>query len=594
MTKMDTQRPADRTNRTAYSYVRFSTPEQLKGDSLRRQLELSREYALAHDLRLDETLSLRDLGVSAFRGKNRTCGALASFLEAVGDGRVSRGSCLLIESLDRLSRDQITEALPTFLQIVNAGITVVTLADDMSYSKESLDANMGNLMMSLIIMSRAHEESAMKSKRLTAAWRGKRLSISDRKLTTLAPAWLSLNSDRNAFDLIPERVEIVRRIFQLSEQGLGKRAIALRFNSEGIETWGRGKRRGNGWHDSYIQKILHNRAVLGEYQPHRMQNGRRVPEGEAIPDYFPAVIDRATFLRVRARRVNAPGPVGNQVSNLFTGLAVDGYTDAAMRFVDKGTASRGNGRWKYLKSDYQRLHPDARSCYWRYDKFEQLFLRFIRELNWQSILDEGKNTEAHTEEDEVGALEDRDRVLQRAAARILDAIETSPEAPAVLVERLHSLETEKEVVKSELTQKRGALERRRRAESEISREENDFKALVVNASDFETRFRLREEIRRKIARIEMFPHGLQREWRNAEYHVSIDSAEPVFSIQFHNGVRRWVVTLGDRPEALTIQQVGEGEEMSWHLNPSPDGTRTWTDGQPVPAEVLNAFSLPLN
>jgi len=29
----------------AYSYIRFSTPEQLKGDSLRRQLESSRKYA---------------------------------------------------------------------------------------------------------------------------------------------------------------------------------------------------------------------------------------------------------------------------------------------------------------------------------------------------------------------------------------------------------------------------------------------------------------------------------------------------------------------------------------------------------------------
>ena len=28
-----------------YSYIRFSTPEQSKGDSLRRQLELSANYA---------------------------------------------------------------------------------------------------------------------------------------------------------------------------------------------------------------------------------------------------------------------------------------------------------------------------------------------------------------------------------------------------------------------------------------------------------------------------------------------------------------------------------------------------------------------
>jgi len=36
----------------AYSYIRFSTPEQLKGDSLRRQLEKSQNYADEHGLDL--------------------------------------------------------------------------------------------------------------------------------------------------------------------------------------------------------------------------------------------------------------------------------------------------------------------------------------------------------------------------------------------------------------------------------------------------------------------------------------------------------------------------------------------------------------
>ena len=51
---------------TAYSYIRFSTPEQMKGDSLRRQLESSRSIAKAKGWHLDE--SLRDLGISAFKG----------------------------------------------------------------------------------------------------------------------------------------------------------------------------------------------------------------------------------------------------------------------------------------------------------------------------------------------------------------------------------------------------------------------------------------------------------------------------------------------------------------------------------------------
>ena len=60
----------------AYSYIRFSTPEQSKGDSLRRQEEDAIEYAAEHGLELDTTLNLRDQGLSAFTGENVTAAAL--------------------------------------------------------------------------------------------------------------------------------------------------------------------------------------------------------------------------------------------------------------------------------------------------------------------------------------------------------------------------------------------------------------------------------------------------------------------------------------------------------------------------------------
>ena len=58
----------------AYSYVRMSTDIQLKGDSLRRQKESSKNYAEENNLELIETL--QDIGISAFSGKNSKDGAL--------------------------------------------------------------------------------------------------------------------------------------------------------------------------------------------------------------------------------------------------------------------------------------------------------------------------------------------------------------------------------------------------------------------------------------------------------------------------------------------------------------------------------------
>ena len=123
----------------AYSYLRFSTPEQAKGDSLRRQLALAEAYAKRNGLQLDAELSLRDLGVSAFRGANAAVGALGAFLKAISDGLVPKGSLLLVEALDRVSRQTARKAVRTLEEIVEAGITVVTLNDGKAYTLESLN-----------------------------------------------------------------------------------------------------------------------------------------------------------------------------------------------------------------------------------------------------------------------------------------------------------------------------------------------------------------------------------------------------------------------------------------------------------------------
>ena len=89
----------------AYSYLRFSTPEQSKGDSKRRQIEGAEEYAKANGLVLDE--KLRDEGISAYSGANRDKGALGGFLKKVEKGLIPTGSVLIVESLDRLSRENV-------------------------------------------------------------------------------------------------------------------------------------------------------------------------------------------------------------------------------------------------------------------------------------------------------------------------------------------------------------------------------------------------------------------------------------------------------------------------------------------------------
>src|SRR5262245_59654609 len=154
----------------AYSYIRFSTPEQAKGNSLQRQTDAARAWAARNGVPLDDELIFEDKGVSGFTGANKETGALGVFLECVRDGTVPPGSWLLVESLDRISRQVARKAVRTIEDIVEGGVTVVDLSDGgREYSVETLDKDPMLFMMMVLRFIRANEESATKGVRVAKA-----------------------------------------------------------------------------------------------------------------------------------------------------------------------------------------------------------------------------------------------------------------------------------------------------------------------------------------------------------------------------------------------------------------------------------------
>jgi DNA invertase Pin-like site-specific DNA recombinase len=144
----------------AYSYIRFSTPEQAKGHSLQRQTEAAKAWADKVGVPLDTDLTFEDRGVSGFTGANKETGALGVFLERVRDGTVPRGSSLIVESLDRISRQVARKAVRTIEDIVEAGITVVDLSDGArEYSADTLDNDGMLFMMMVLRFIRSNEET---------------------------------------------------------------------------------------------------------------------------------------------------------------------------------------------------------------------------------------------------------------------------------------------------------------------------------------------------------------------------------------------------------------------------------------------------
>jgi DNA invertase Pin-like site-specific DNA recombinase len=104
---------------------------------------------------------------SGYHGTNMKDGALGRFVKRVEKGEIPQGSVLVVEALDRLSRQKPRIAQANLLALVNAGVVVVTLMDNQRYSQESLDTNIGQLFMSIGIMIGAHASSKNLAGRIT-------------------------------------------------------------------------------------------------------------------------------------------------------------------------------------------------------------------------------------------------------------------------------------------------------------------------------------------------------------------------------------------------------------------------------------------
>lgn len=375
----------DDTRPLAFSYVRFSTLEQRKGDSKRRQMDRTRDYAREHDLRLDER-TYADLGMSAFRGANSRDGELGLFLGAVEQGRIPKGSFLLIESLDRISRDAPYAAVDTLMRICHSGIAVITLADGQKYDESLGKTNHGAYLMAVIVAIRAHEESATKSMRLKAVWLKKRLVAPEKPMTGLCPAWLTLGPDRKAFSILPERAAIITRIFANYLEGIGPHLIANRLNEEGADTFGRGGSKARYWHRSYVKKILQNRSVIGEFTPHVIDyegGKKRRVAGQAVQGYFPIVVDSETFSRAAAMQVGKRAPASFKgqptVSHLLAGLAKCPQCRGAMVRVNKGSLAK-SGR-PYLVCNRAKVKADCQYRGVRVDTLEALVPAHLKRLS---------------------------------------------------------------------------------------------------------------------------------------------------------------------------------------------------------------------
>jgi len=473
-----------------YSYRRFSSGRQAAGHSLQRQVESAKRWCAEHGYELDESLALADLGLSAFKGDHVSRGALSGFLVAVEGGRIPKGSILLVESLDRLSREALPEAVGLLTKIVRSGVRIVSLIDNQEWNEKTIEDTM-NFMVSVILFSRAHEESATKAKRVSAAFQRKRTAQLPVVSHLHGPGWVLPKVDNTGWKVDRAKATSVKKVFELAAKGYGGVSIARMGNQEGWTLpWKERKNSSGKWEHTAISRLLRDRRALGEWQPMRMVNFILVPDGEPVKQYFPQVINEDLWHRVQVAVSGRVGPKRTHglKSDIFAGLF---YCQCGQRMERKAPSSRGSARYYCLgrKAGLSKCEPISE--------------RAVVACIMSQVPDYNKRT--FSGDDQLRSLLIQLEVFEAKLAdckererRIADTIERAGPSD-IFVDRLIKIQAEEAGIKESI--EKINLERLEISSSLNERIGSDFADEILAAVEDKNAIERRYEVAQKLARV---------------------------------------------------------------------------------------------
>ncbi|KPM64864.1 hypothetical protein HB4184_07875 [Pseudomonas putida] len=434
-------------------------------------------------------------------------------------GEIDKGSYLLIENFDRLSRDKIVRSNKIFTDLLYAGIKIVILDKNKIYDAENLD--FGDWISALVEFERANAESERKSDFSSKAWRFNREKMRAGEIVTKkVPTWLRV--ENNAFVIDHAKVERINTLFKLSL-------------SKGLQEATRE------YNDLYSEKLaihqtqylLSNRKLIGEHSPQKIhydESGqlKRKDEGEAIPNYYPSVVDEKLFYQVqeviKSRRPFA-GRYSNQRYNVFRDLIYCKWCGGTIRYMNKGE------RDYFICTNSMTGKCDLNSHFGqlsiRGKKLFSMFFSFTEGLNVSALLEE--NTQAEELKTKIMKMEaNRNKITSRLEDFKIDVknmIMSGKPIPSTYNELIAELETNRTHIDHEIEIDTKKLDQIYMSEKSFSGlKSNDISEIIYDRSDesIEKRVRYNSELKKIIK------------------HIRIDYLETALEIEFFNGVQRFI------------------------------------------------------
>jgi DNA invertase Pin-like site-specific DNA recombinase len=315
-----------------------------------------------------------DRGLSAYKATHRKKGRFGLFIQSIDEGLIPPGAVLVVEALDRISREEPDLATSLFGGILRKGIDIgvcklgmVFTAADMGTSRYSIISNMFML---------AHMESKQKAERVGESWKARRdkARAGGKLMSRRLPAWLeSVNGEVRP---IPEKVAVVGHIFRLATEGYGRARIVAELTGSGVPPFSAAGK----WTTPYVNKMLTDRRVLGDLE---------LIDGTTLEGYYPRVISKDVYdLARQAQRERAVGGPGRrlrdgQFINVFRSLLVHARDSEGFALHYRGTKKEPR---LYLAGAAGRAGRTKETYTFPYSAFEEAVLSLLKEVDPAEVL----------------------------------------------------------------------------------------------------------------------------------------------------------------------------------------------------------------
>ncbi|EPE7078173.1 recombinase family protein [Franconibacter pulveris 1160] len=515
-----------------YLYVRVSSDQQIQGDGLDRQESMLINYfkdnAAAQDFDPQYEV-IRDEGRSAFKAEHLQENAgLGKFFKQVKEGLIQPGSVLIVESLDRFSRENPFRCVEYISHLDKKQIELHDVDKRLIISRR----HSNSLTFATMIAERAYEESRLKSYRIRKGWDKRRRMAKEegQYMIKNCPPWISIVNKKYELN---DNSKIIRDIFELYLSGIRSFNISKMMNDSGRLI------NGKLWTGTKICRVLRNVRCKGDYITNitdRNFDDDTIKVTSDILKIYPAVVSDDEFREVQRRLEghNYSGRIRNDLKKtLFSYVVKCSYCGSALSMST-------TGKYTYLKCSNSRENNGCFASMLPYMPFEKAMLKHIKDIDIAAVLNNTERTfnEIDKIKSEIVELEKNiDEYVQGIAKRK----KQGQLIPFAMLDEQSQAEDKLKALKESLSTK---LESASITHVEFSDDVHDVK-------NIEERARLEVELKKVIKRIDILSESKKKFIIADVQYYNDDNIKHVLLLNKKNG---------------TINAVGEiSQKNGWRI-----------------------------